>query len=135
MKIIVLKKKYVFKEDPNKRPPKHYAIITYDKYMDKLKRERRQLNYEQKILKCFYPTKFKVDNYEKGTEEYKFWHGKFIHENLKKYCEQLLLDNDGYFPPPQRGYEDSIFIIHSIPMISKNEHERKLKLLKPYSKQ
>jgi hypothetical protein len=38
---------------PDKRPPKHYAITTYDIYMDKLKRSKRVLNYEQKILKCF----------------------------------------------------------------------------------
>jgi hypothetical protein len=40
-----------------KRIPKHYTITTYNKYMDKLKRDRRVLNYEQKILKCFYPNK------------------------------------------------------------------------------
>jgi hypothetical protein len=55
--------------------------------MDKLKRERRKLNYEQKILKCFYPTKFKVDNYQKATKEYKHWHPKFIRENLKNEYE------------------------------------------------
>jgi hypothetical protein len=52
-------------------PPKHYTIITYDKCIDKLKREKKILNYEQKILKCFYPTQFEVENYQKGTEEYK----------------------------------------------------------------
>jgi hypothetical protein len=31
---------------PGKRIPKHYTIKTYDKYMDKLKRDRRELNFE-----------------------------------------------------------------------------------------
>jgi hypothetical protein len=63
------KKKYLSKIK-GKRPPKNYAVITYEKYMDKLKRERRILKYEQKILKYFYPTQFKVENYQKGTQEY-----------------------------------------------------------------
>jgi hypothetical protein len=50
--------------------------------MDKLKRERRNIRNDQKILKYFYPTQFKVDNYEKGTEEYKHWHPKIVSENL-----------------------------------------------------
>jgi hypothetical protein len=61
------------------------------KYMDKLKRDRRVLNYEQKILKCFYPNQFKVDNYEKGNEDYNCWHKKFIKEKLKDHYEYLRL--------------------------------------------
>jgi hypothetical protein len=58
------KKKYVSK-DSNKRLPKKCAIITHDKYMDKLKRERRNLREDVKILKFFYPTKFNAHYYEK----------------------------------------------------------------------
>jgi hypothetical protein len=55
---------------PGKRIPKHYIIKTYDKFKDKLKRDRRELNLELKILKCFYPDEFTEDNYEKGKEDY-----------------------------------------------------------------
>jgi hypothetical protein len=53
---------------PDKRIPKHYTIKIYEKFKDKLKRDRRELNLEQNILKCFYPDELKVDNYEKGNE-------------------------------------------------------------------
>jgi hypothetical protein len=59
--------------------------------MDKLKRDRRVLNYEQKILNCFYPNEFKVDNYEKGNEDYNYWHKKFLKETFKEHYEFLLL--------------------------------------------
>jgi hypothetical protein len=71
----------------SKDPKKDLQNIMQAKYMDKLKRERRKLKYEQKVLKYFYPTQFKVDNYQKGTKEYKQWHPKFIIENLKNEFE------------------------------------------------
>jgi hypothetical protein len=97
--------------------------------MDKLKRSWRELNYEQKVLKYFYPNKFKVENYEKGNEDYKFWHGKFIKEQFKKNYEHLLLINDGHSPPPKEGYENSTFAIISTPLLSQPVHE-----LKPFSR-
>jgi hypothetical protein len=38
---------------PDKRIPKHYTIKTYDKFIDKLKRDRRELNLEQKNTEVF----------------------------------------------------------------------------------
>jgi hypothetical protein len=67
---------------PGKRIPKYYTIKTYDKYIDKLKRDRKKLNYGQKILKCFYRREFKVENYEKGNEVYNYWHKKFLKTNF-----------------------------------------------------
>jgi hypothetical protein len=55
-------------------------------------------------LKYFYPTQFKVENYQKGTEEYKHWYPKIAHKNLKYQYEQDLLDNDSHTPPPKNGY-------------------------------
>jgi hypothetical protein len=56
-------------------------------------------------LKCFYPTKFKVDNYQKGTKEYIYWHPKIACENLKKEYEQYVIDSGGHTPCPKKGYE------------------------------
>jgi hypothetical protein len=53
---------------------------------------------------------------------------KIINKKLKKYYKQLLLNNDGYSPPPKPGYENSTFAINSTPIIPKLVHE-----LKPYS--
>jgi hypothetical protein len=103
--------------------------------MEKLKRNRRELNYEQKILKYFYSTQFKVENYQKRTEEYKHWHPKIARENLKNQYEQDLLDNDGHTPPPKQGYENSQFAINSVPMKSKKpELDLEPKPLKPFSR-
>jgi hypothetical protein len=62
---------------PGKRILKHNTITTYDKYMDKLKRVKREVNLEQKILKCFYPEEFKIENYKKGNEDHDYWHKNF----------------------------------------------------------
>jgi hypothetical protein len=52
-------------------------------------------------LKYYYPDEFKVDNYEKGNEDYDFWHKKFLQEKLKENYSVLLINNDGYILSPQ----------------------------------
>jgi hypothetical protein len=52
----IAKMKYKSK-NPAKRIPKHDTIKTYDKFKDKVKRDKRELNLEQKIVKHFYPDK------------------------------------------------------------------------------
>jgi hypothetical protein len=54
---------------------------------------------------------------------------KVYKRKLKQRYEQLLLDNDGYFPPPYACYENSTFAINFTPMITQPVHE-----LKPYSR-
>jgi hypothetical protein len=76
-----------------------------------------------------YPVEFKVENYEKGNDDYKYWLKKILKEKLKQYYEFLTLNNEGYSPPPQKGYSDSIFSTTSIPIIYQPLHE-----LKPYSR-
>jgi hypothetical protein len=112
-----------------KRIPKHYIIKTYDKYMDKLKRDRRKPNLEPKILKYFYPEEFKIENYEKGNSYYKYLHKKFLKEKLKQNYEYLVLHYEGYSPPPQKGYSNSIFSTTSTPMVPQPFHD-----LKPYNR-
>jgi hypothetical protein len=91
--MILIKKKIKYESKiPGKRPPKHYAITTYDKYKDKLKRSKRELNLEQKIVKCFFPDEFKVSSYE--NEDYDYWHKNFLKEKLKENYEVVLLNND-----------------------------------------
>jgi hypothetical protein len=84
---------------------------------------------EQKILKCFYLNKFKVDNYEKGNEDYDYWHKKFLKEKLKENYEVLIITNNGYTPLPQVGYSALIFSTSSIPMLSQPSPD-----FKPYSR-
>jgi hypothetical protein len=130
------KMKYVSKFK-GKRHPKKFAIMTYEKYMDKLKRERRNLRDDVKILKHFYPTKFNADYYEKGTAQYKYWHTKIVKENLKNVYDQRVFENKGFTPPPPEGYEDSEFAINSTPMLSKHpelEFELEPNPLKPFSR-
>jgi hypothetical protein len=55
-----------------KRIQKHYVIKTYAKYMDKLKRDKRDLNFERKLLKCFCNEEFKAENYEKYNDFYDY---------------------------------------------------------------
>jgi hypothetical protein len=109
-----------------KRISKHYTITTYDKCMDKIRRDRKVLNYGQKILKYFYSNQFKVDNYEKENEDYKCWYKKFIRDKLKEHYEWLLLNNDGHSPPQKEGYSNSTFSTTSTPMLSQPLHELKL---------
>jgi hypothetical protein len=41
-------------------------------------------------LKCFYPDEFKIENYEKGNEDYDYWHKGFLKEKLKQHYEVIF---------------------------------------------
>jgi hypothetical protein len=71
-------------------------------------------------LKYFYPEEFKIENYERGNEDYDYWQQNY---------DILLLNNDGHTPPPQKGYSESTFSTSCIHILSQPSHDHK-----PYSR-